>query len=364
MKKQIFILGLFVLALFATTTVFGQAIKGSDPRGIGCTDDAMHPLAGKEYTYQAASNQTGNYTFWATQNANFITSTGTAPTQTTTTNMSTMLTIANGDLLAATNYATTGATDNVKITWSDKTLKATDPTTSPTFVVVNQDGTCANNLKVWSIDPIVAFTVDIKNMDHSSKAPLAYDNATESQCFDAVRGATFNAGTVQYDFGTQYLYWEVIAANFTVEYTPTFTISGLGNGQTATIEWDEASDFASPTTAVAITNGTPVASATKVTTNLTNTSTGVSIYVRVTIKNNTFQGIASTPITLAVDGQNSVGDWDIINNTVAAPTPLTCTLAAAADQTDAATQTLNPRPTVTPAVTTPATIFVPGNETN
>ena len=370
MKKQIFILVVFVWVIFANANKsYGQAIAGSAPRGIGCADDALHPMAGKSYTYKASSNQAGNYTFWATKNSNFITSSGTAPSQVTTTNMAGRLTTTVG-LLSTTNYATPGITDNVQITWSDATLKATIPASAPTFVVVNQVGICANNLKVWSIDPIVAFTVDIKNMKNTDKSTLAYDDVLENQCFDVVRGATYSANKVNYDFGTQYLYWEVVAANFSVEYTPTFAISGLGNGQTATIEWDELSTFASPTTAVAIVNGTSIASATKVSSSLTNTSAGISIYVRVTVKNNNFQGIASTPITLAVDGLNSVGDWDILNNTVAAPTPLTCVVTTASDQADAATQILNPRPTVNsttvgnaPTYLNPG-LFVTGNETN
>jgi hypothetical protein len=160
---------------------------------------------------------------------------------------------------------------------------------------------------------------------------------------------------MMYDFGTQVLYYEVIAANFSSSWTPLFTLSGLGNGQTATIEWDYAMTFTSPNAA---TSGT--ISSTKVTTNAQNTSTGVSIYVRVTIKNATYEGKVATPITLAVDGQNSVGDWDIVNNTTT-PGPLTCTPATGADQNDVAIQTLRPRPTVTPVAPTP---FVPTNVTN
>ena len=377
MKKQFLILVFLVVAVFASVTMsYGQnAVVGTAPRGISCVDDAMHPLAGKQYTYQATSNQTGNYTFWATKNVNLITTSGSGASIVSTTNMATtQLTVATGALLTAgANYAKSDPADNVAITWSDATLHGTTPST-PTLVAVNQQGTCTNNIKFWQIEPIVAFTVDITNINHATKNPLAYE-AAESQCFDQVRGATFVPGTtyadgrIQYDYGIDSLYWEVVAANFSVSYTPTFQISGLGNGQTATIQWDVVKTFASPTTAVAIANGTAVTSATPVTTNVTNTSAGVSIYVRVIVKNNTYEGINATPITLAVDGQNSVGDWDILNNTVAAPTPLTCTLTTGADQADAATQTLNPRPTVTtttvgvnPPYTNPGP-FIIGNET-
>ena len=354
MKKQIFTLTFFVLAFFGgLTDVLGQAQHVSDPRGINCVDDALHPIAGKEYTYQAASNQTGDYTFWATTDPNFITTTGGV----TTTNIATMLTTPSELLTATANYGSANSSDQVGITWSDAILSATDPATSPTFVAVNQDGTCANNFKVWSIDPLTAFTVDIRNIEDATLAPMAFD-ATDNQCFDQVRGATYNAGQVEYDYGTQVLYFEVIAANFTDSWTPTFTLSALGNGQTAVIEWAYDNAFTNPATPVVVTSGTP--SATAVTTNETTTTTGVSIYVRVTITNGTYEGIASTDVTLTVDGQNSVNEWDIENNTLSDAGPL-CNATTAADGMDAATQTIDPRPTVTPSAPTP---FVTGNETN
>lgn len=354
MKKQI--LFSLLLALFAGTIVFGQAITGSAPRGILCVDSPLNPIAGKEYTYQAGSNQTGNYTFWATKDVNFIsTSAGV-----TTTNMAaSKLTTASGDLLtASSNYATADASDLVKITWSDAIISGTTPA-APTFVAVNQDGTCTNNFKVWNITPIKAFTVDIRNMDNATVAPLAY-GANEDQCFDQVRGAKYNAGTVEYDYGTQILYFEVIAANFTSSWIPTFTLAGLGNGQTAVIEWDYNNTFNSGAVGAPYTVASGTASATPVSTALTSTTSGVSIYVRVTITNSTFEGLAALPITLTVDGVNSVGEWDIENNTLSDPGPL-CNAAAGADNMDVATQTIKPRPTVNAVA--PAT-FAPGNETH
>ncbi len=344
MKKQVIIL---FIALTASFYSFGQAAHDSDPRTVSCTDDPLHPKAGKPYTYTAGSNQDGDFTFWATKNTQFITTD--AGTGVTSTNLATRLTTTGTppDLLTTSaNYGAANSADNVQITWSDQILSGTTAA-SPTFVAVLKDGTCTNNFNAWSIQPINAFVVDIKNMNHSTKASLAYD-AAENQCFDQVKGASWNGTAMQYNFGTQVLYYEVVAANFTNYYIPTLTLSGLGSGQSAVIEWAYDKAFTSPVT---VTSGTP--SGTHVTTNATDTSTGVSIYVRVTITNNTFEGINSTPITLAVDGQNSVGLWDVVNADCSAP--------GAADEADTATQTLDPRPSVTP--TTPDT-FVPGNQTN
>ncbi len=350
MKKQIVII--LLLAVLAGTSVFGQAVPGSAPRGVNCTNDALHPIAGREYTYQAASGQTGNYTFWATKDANFITTNGSGVTST---NIGTKLTDGTDLLSVSTNYAVPSATDNVKITWSDAILAATT-TASPTFVAVNKDGSCANNFKVWAITPIKAFTVDIQNMANST-TPAGFDTPT-SQCFDQVRGAIYDAGSqkMQYDYGTNILYFEVIAANFTGSWVPTFNLTGLGNGQTAVIEWAYDKAFTTP-----ITCTTGVASATPVATTETVTSNGVSIYVRVTVTNHTYEGIAATPISLAVDGVNSVNDWDIENNNGTTAGNL-CQPGTLNDNLDVAIQTLNPRPDVSTA--NPATPLVPGNETH
>lgn len=362
MKKQILFLTFFVLASFAgVTDVMGQAVTGSAPRGIDCVDGPLNPIAGKEYTYQAGSNQTGDYTFWATKDWNFIATDGSGVTTTnmaTTKLLSSTTTPTGTDLLTTSaNYATAAAADNVQITWSDAILAGTT-TAAPTFVAVNQEGTCTNNFKAWAIVPIKAFTVDIRNIENEAGTPLGYD-AAEDQCFDEVRGATYNAGTIEYNFGTQVLYFEVIAANFTSSWVPTFNIAGLGTNQTALLEWAYESAFTTIIASSAITNGTPVTTA-AATTSQTTTTGGVSIYVRVTITNNTYEGINATPITLSVDGVNSVGDWDIENNTLTDAGPL-CNAGTLNDGMDAATQTLNPRPTVTPVAPTP---FVTGDNNN
>jgi len=359
MKKQFLIQTFLALVLVTgVVEVKGQALPGSATRGIDCTDGPLNPISGKEYTYQASSNQTGDYTFWSTQDMNFISTTGGV----TTTNISTMLTspttIPSGSDLIATsaNYGVADPADNVKITWSDATL-ALATSTAPIFVAVSQTGDCTNNFEAWAIQPIKAFIVDIRNIDPADRTtPLDYDIGV-STCFDEVRGASYNpaTGEIEYDFGTQVLYFEVVAANFTGYWTPAFTLSALGNGQSATIEWDYDMSFSSPNLE---TSGTQ--SSVNVTTDEANTSNGVSIYVRVTITNTTYEGLNNEDVTLTVDGVNSVGDWDIENNTLDDEGPL-CNAGSLNDQMDAATQTLTPRPDVKEVAPTP---LIPGNETN
>ena len=94
---------------------------------------------------------------------------------------------------------------------------------------------------------------------------------------------------------------------------------------------------------------------------VTSTANGVSVYIRVIITNNNYEGINLRTIRLAADGQNSVGTWDIVNSTTE------CTATTAADMHDFAEQDLKPRPTVPSTTTSPISPnqqLVTGNEQN
>jgi hypothetical protein len=217
----------------------------------------------------------------------------------------------------------------------------------------NASPNCANNLKVYQLDPRNGFTVDIFPLDDTGAAGLA--NGTESSCIDDVAEAIWNGSMVEYDYGTNTITFEVVAANFTGYFTPEFRIGTLGNGQTAQLQWSYSPTFAT----IDYTHGTTITAAGGVftstvnaETDATDTSLGVSIYARLIISNNTFEAIAATPIRVAVDAVNSAGERDIVNSD--------CTLQTAFE--DEAVHNLDPRPTVTP--TTPTGGFVPANSTN
>ena len=355
MKKQILVLA-FLLAGFANVSKsYGQAtaVAGSVPRSLTCANDALHPIAGKEYTYAVSTTPgSGTYVWWATQDPDFI---STNASGVTSTNISKMLTVASKDLVSTSgNYGgATTADNNVKIKWSTSILAGTSyqgtapAPKKPTFIAVlytPTDGTtCANNLKVYELDPKNGFTVDILNLD-AAKDPIGvgaavYDQAV-SQCFANVSSAKYTAGKMDYLYGTNTLYYEVVAANFTGSWTPTFKLTGLdaGGKQTAVIEWAYDKAFTNP---IAVTS--EVVSSTAVTTTEANTYDGISIYVRVTISNNSYEGLTVSTIRLAVDGTNAAGEYDVVNATCITPT--------AADFADYAEQTLKLRPTVTSTTT-------------
>ncbi len=352
MKKQIFIL---VIAIFASVaTAFGQnAVKGSAPTALLCTPDAANPIAGQPYDYSAAINPAGGTAFWYATKSTTFTTAG-ARVATIIPNDGVALSAA-----AATPYATaiTPASDPTKVTvtWTSAGLAGIDATTNPLFMVVEYAGpTCANNIKVIQIIPKIAFTVDIANM----KAPVAPATVptllglgvAESQCFANVASAVFNAGKVDIDYGVNTLYFEVIAANFTGSFKPTLKLGGLLGSQTATIAWGYT-----PATAAANAAGggaAPGFDSSQITAlvdpTVTNTSTGVSIYVAVTISNHGYEGLSNEDVTLAVEAVDAQGNADV--------DPDCTTITPYGDIT---TSTLNLRPTVT---TTP--VSLPQNPAN
>lgn len=383
MKKQILILAIFVLAVLAgTDKSFGQALSpstfGTAPNPlVNCVGDAQHPKAGNSYTYTfdatafGAGGPVTGFRFWATKDPNFV---STIPT---VNNQSTALTTASGDLLAVSanyNPAANDATGSVDITWSPEILARTDyqlghigtpgTTAAPTstFVVGYATNGCTDNIKVWEIDPSPSFTVDIKNIVKATEVPVAaYGDAT-TQCVDRTRAAKYNSTSfgVDYNYGKDTLYYEVIASNFVTSWKPTFFITGLdGSIQTANITL--ASSLANMKAGTTIETGDITSGSytgsNALTSSAPNTTGGVSLIVRVIISNNNYETLTQESIELAVAGEDAVG-FDIDDDAICTvPT----TAVDAADD-DTATRTIDPRPTLvegTPTILNNTGVSVP-----
>jgi len=343
MKKQILILFMAVFVLGANQA-FGQATQGSSPRPFNadaCESGPLNPVAGVPYDYEAEVIPLNGTAFWyATVDTQFMDDGD---------RVAGILSEGGSSILAADNYATDlNVTENptgTTITWSSEALaNVNDAENNFLFVVVEYTGPggddCENNnMKVIKIDPINAFTLHVRNM--VDETPLDYDTDTE-QCFDDVFSAHFDTTEHEMvmDYGTNYLDFEIIAANFTGSFTPDFQLSGLQEGQSAEVFWSYNSDFEDSNSLGTVNGaGDHTIDGPEVTTNETNTGDGVSIYVQVEISNGTFEGLNDTPITLAVMGENSEGQPNVD------PDCDDVTLFADADS---ATQILEARPTITP----------------
>jgi hypothetical protein len=357
MKKQILFLAIFSLAVLAgTNNAWGQLTTsgfGTDPIPLTlCVGTPQQPKAGVPYRYEFLAGSTAtSYTWWATKDPDFV---STVPT--TTNQTSDSLKVSTGDLIAVSaNYWDTTGTAGVDITWSADLLSRTSYQTavgSPgtvlaptsTFVVGWGTDGCTDNIKVWEIDPIPSFTVDITVIDDATRAPLAYADNNAKQCVDEVRAAKYNTtnNNVDYNFGWDTLYYEVVAANFSGDWVPTFFLTGLdGTIQTAEIGW--ASSFANAQAGTFIESGDitagTITGATGLNTALLDNSGGVSLYVRVVIENNNYETLVASTIGLSVAGEDETG-FDITDD-VNCTQPATAVLAAADDATS---RSITPRP--------------------
>lgn len=369
-----------------TSTVFAQSGSASsspipplscaDTSAAGFTPLPLHPFPGVPYTYRLDGTGTvGNpatiYTWWATKDPGFVTAEGTF-------NDGTALTSPSVSNVSATYGATTDIgtdpnADQVTITWSadilasteyqgDVTAAGTPAAPSPTFVVGYAVGdSCSDNIQVWEIDPLPNFVVDIAPIDPADNATtLDWDDALNNAetCVDQVQTATYNntSKELDMDYGTNVFYFEVAAANFVQNWTPAFYInSGLLTTQEVVLSMHanlaDATGNASPmatsgslTTAdisstigtyswapgVAITAAAPA-----------DVATGVSVFIRVEISNNTEESLVDNPFVLAVDARDdsNTGIYDMEDDDCSAVTD-------AADMVDTATITVTPRPTL------------------
>src|SRR5690554_1516122 len=242
MKKQILSTMVLVLALvIAGYKVNAQtsAVHNTNATPIipGKTN-SLEPLAGVPYDYSASVTPTGGIANWfVTTNPVFINENN------LTTNIET---ISGQYVLAAkglTSKPVSTDTSMVQITWNTMGLSEVDyesTTKKPLFVGVMYDAAtdnCANNIQVWKIEPVQAFTLDITNVDGAGNSQTYGTNVI--QCFDEVVSASydFDINEVKMDYGTQTLYYEVIAANFSNKFNAEFKLEGLQSGQVATVSW-------------------------------------------------------------------------------------------------------------------------------
>lgn len=389
MKKQI-ILSLLAFSV-SIVVAFGQAPNLSaalescpTPKVITATCVAtagpLNPVAGTQYTYTVnVPTPIGDKSFhwFVTTDLNFI----------ATGNLTNNREAGDGSgphiAASGTNYnvptTATAPTDNsVQITWKAFTHSPTAPVLL--VIQVTDEADCTNNnLEAYLIRPVHAFTLDIENLasDGKNASPL------HETCVSAIQTATYvitNAttgeGEIQFNFGTNYMFFVVSAANFSHSYMPRFQVNGTGLTGTrviSAVDWAYPADAVSgtwnTTTGAGGAAGDIFTSNTPVTAQSTTGSvgaTGECIVVRITIQNNRVETIADEQISLAVDANMyDPVDADYANNLLAdihhADGPAGECPWYDDFTNDVAIQVLTPRPDInqpTPAPT-PATPFVP-----
>jgi hypothetical protein len=144
-----------------------------------------------------------------------------------------------------------------------------------------------------------------------------------------------------YDYGENALYFKLTAFNFTTSWTPSIVFSGMTGSTISSAEWSTTTTF-SGTNPLALASGVWSAVVPAVS---TNTSAGEAIYVKFVVDHDAYETLVRNDIVITVNGKDFANNDDV--------NPADCTVSATDDQL---TQTLLPRPTVTP---TPAPFILP-----
>lgn len=362
MKKQLLIL---VMAIFALSfsTVYGQLA----PRPVTClSSDALHPVAGTPYNYEVnvpTPPGTKTYTWLVTQDQTFVTNGALVATPQT---------IGGPVLAAASAWYNTATVDanTISLTWQSFAYDPANPVFIVIFVQNAAPGGCTSqNVKVYKIQPQNSFTLDIANQNATLVTQAGYGTNID-RCISDIVSSTYSATApegILNDFGVDYLYYEVVAANWSDAWKLSVQLTNVDPLEHVTVEWTKDATYASGlhvmTGSAVGTGATPTVYTT--TDNVTPNSgtfvgaAGESIYIRVTLDhsdltNPSYEGLADEVISLAVDGvtvpQTGTGVGDI--HTAAGGSPSTCPWVDLFAN-DIAVQTVKARPTVTAVTPTP-----------
>lgn len=322
MKKQILLL---IVAFMASLTVAWAQPNLSDalascpaPTVITATCIAnagpLNPIAGTNYTYTAnlptpVGNK--NYHWFVTTDLNLIAAGGITANREAIGGSY----IASGSGTYNTSTAGVAPTNvSVEITWKAFTH---NPTTPVLLVLYVEDAAnCTNNnIEAFLIRPVHAFTLDIANLASNGTLP----GATHVICVSPVQTATYvitevatGVGEIQFNYGTNYMFFVVTAANYTHSWMPRFQVNGTGllaSRRITAVHWAYPADAVSGTWVSTTGGGGGPADIwsgpTRVNALATSGSvgaTGECIIVRLTIANNQDETLTNETISLAVDG--------------------------------------------------------------
>ncbi len=367
MKKQILFLAMFTLALIfaGINNVFGQvddaaldaAIAACPvPAVLNCgTGGALTPLPGQVYTYDIAVTGTGTTIHWfVTTDLNVI-ATGAVLTSNIEQPGGTYVLTAGTSTLTgnATYDDAANEGDILEVSWNYFT--ATPPVLLVAFAV--DAAGCTNNIEVYRIEPIFNFVLDIAALEDDG---TIQDPANSKECVSPIQSATYADGTgLTVDYGDNYIYYIVSAANFVNSWTPTWVVpTSTGGSTVGAIQWayNDGTDLTLATWNAAT---VPVLAQDA---SGTVGATGECIIVRINILHGSVnEFVAAETYTLGVNGvMYDAADGDYGNTSLAdldddPANPGTCINTV----TDEAGYIITPRPDVTDEDPTPFETKIP-----
>lgn len=250
MKKQILILSMLTLAIILAGNIksFGQvnyikhvegtpACAPSIPLGCATTQGELNPAPGVVYTYEISTDPTTveSVLWFVTDVSQVITAAGGITT-----------TRDPGDGSGA--YVLLGEVGVYNVpTQTDKTIDISwqyfDGVANEVLLVAYVKGAtgCSDNVEVWRIEPTFAFTLDLLSMASDGSLGTIANPAFE--CVSPVESATYNGTTMAMDYGENWVFFSVNAANFTNSWMPDFTGTAItGTSTIASITWAYPND--------------------------------------------------------------------------------------------------------------------------
>ena len=240
MKKQILILILFVAAIVAgTTNAFAQNVTQVEPDyleqaatfctpavALDCgTGDQLTPMPGVVYTYEISSSSVGTVHWFVTDDPDIL-----------LTGSLTGNNIDPGDgngnyLLTADVGVTYNNTANGSVT-IDLSWKSFDGAANEVLLVAYAEdaATCTNNIEVYRIIPQYAFTLDIAGI-------LDDGTSGAAECVSPIVSAQYDGTNLNVDYGTNYVYFSVNAANWQTSWETDLAATTDGGSAISSIEW-------------------------------------------------------------------------------------------------------------------------------
>ena len=272
MKKQILILTFFVAAILAGNNAFGQydvALAAAldsclVPTPLDCDSAwALQPAPGEEYTYTISStdyeNSGNELVHWFVIDYNDLLAESPADSIVNTINDISHLTSknfidlgdGNGDFILTSETGVynsafgvgSNTQDSVTISW-----KYFDGQANVVLLVayVRDSINCTDNMEVYRIIPEPAFTLDIAAIDQTDYSFHSDTTAPAEECVSPIESAVYQPagigaqpgdGTLTVDYGENWLYFIVNAANFVDSWDPTFDFDYDGLGTITSAAW-------------------------------------------------------------------------------------------------------------------------------
>lgn len=304
-------------------------------------DDELHPIPGKTYTYGVTTDPTTVASIhWFVTDVSPVIAAGVLTPTRDVINGDYILNAGPSLLAGSANYDDdANTTAQISIAW--KSFNATSNNVLLVAYVSGADG-CSDNIEVYKIEPSIGFTLDIAGL---------LDDGTlgDEECLSPVESATYDgtAGNLATDYGENWIFFSVNAANFVHSWQPDFTTTYTGAGTVSAVEW------AYPADALANTNWN--AETAPVLAQDASGAVGVDgecIVLRVRIDHGTDEldaSVAAAVLTMGVDGIMYDSENANYTNTDLADLDngATPTDPCLNNVTDEADYTLTPRPSIT-----------------